>query len=412
MTYNHLNLEEMMSLGGFFFLNDRYSDAQKIMEEANTRFGPHPQILLNLAILMNVQARFEETQTYCEQALHLHPEFHEARDLLAHLLIRKGLWNQGFTLLESRFHKMDNIAHLDNTIPLWNGEEGQGEFILVCSEQGLGDSVHFARYLPLIRKRNWKTVFVVPQALKSLYISSNISDYVFTYEEGLIPATDSKGAKILKTKPQLDAFNFKAQISVMSLPRVFKTEVDSIPFAKGYLSVSPERKALAQKIMNERLPTNQKKVGFVWSGSSSQHPEEEKTSSRRRVLPTDLKELINDSKWVSVSLQKDFASIAGLEFEKLKQLPLTNSFEDTAAIIQELDAVVTIDTSTCHVAAALGKPTFMLSRFDSCWRWLEPNRKDSPWYEQLRIYRKTEINDWSDAIKNLHKDLNSFIHSL
>lgn len=412
MSYDHLEFEEMLSLGGFFFLNSRYDDAQRIMEQANARFKPHPQALMNLAILMNVQARFDEAQTYCEQALELHPDFHEARDLLGQLLIRKEDWIKGFDLLESRFHKMDSIAQLDNSIPLWEGEDGHQQFMLVCSEQGLGDSVQFARYLPLIRQRNWKTVFVVPQALKSLYISSNISDYVFTYEEALIPTTDSRGSKRLKTNSQLDAFGFKSQISVMSLPRIFKTEVHSVPSASGYLSVAPERKALAQQILKNRLPLYQKKVGFVWSGSSSHHPEEEKTSSRRRVLPTDLNELINDSKWVSVSLQKDFASIAGLEFEKLKQIPLSDSFEDTAAIIQELDAVVTIDTSTCHVAAALGKPTFMLSRYDSCWRWLEPNRKDSPWYDQIRIYRKTDPNDWSTAIKNLHQDLNNFIIAL
>ncbi len=192
----------------------------------------------------------------------------------------------------------------------------------------------------------------------------------------------------------------------MSLPLAFGTTLESIPAAPAYLRADPARVAQWRARLRERSSRQAGPlVGLVWAGLPNLDSWDARLIDRCRSLgPADLAGLAGLSGVQFVSLQKHASPppVAGLEM--IDVMDGMDDFADTAALVGALDLVVSVDTAVAHLAAGLGRPVWLLSRYDGCWRWLR-DRSDSPWYPTLRLYRQTRPHHWPEVIARVRHDL-------
>lgn len=275
--------------------------------------------------------------------------------------------------------------------PLWLGEASlAGRTLLLHAEQGFGDTVQFARYVPLAAARAARVVLEVPAPLASLLV-------------GLAP-----NATVIAEGDPLPAFDLHCPF--MSLPLAFATRLDTIPADVPYLSAPRDK----TEIWRRRLaPLRGLRVGLVWAGAPRQFQATANAVDRRRSISLGHFARLAAIPGVSfVSLQKgDAARQARRPPDGLLLYDWTEAlddFSDTAALIAALDLVISVDTAVVHVAGALAKPVWMLNRFDSCWRWLL-GRDDSPWYPTLRQFRQRRPGDWDSALDAVALGLTSIL---
>jgi Glycosyltransferase family 9 (heptosyltransferase) len=270
-------------------------------------------------------------------------------------------------------------------IPEWRCESLDGKTMVVVSEQGFGDSLQFCRYLPLLKRQGLKRLnLVCPSALVTLMETVDGVDACVTSSRSLdIPAHD-------------------CSCFMMSLPLRFHTTVDTIPAAVPYLRAPADR----LPTWRERLPSEGFKVGLVWAGNPRPDMPGANAVDRRRSLDARaFLPLLAIPGLTFISLQLGDATRPQLDSIPRDIRPLdpmgdVRDFADTAAIIECLDLVISVDTSTAHVAGALNKPVWILSRYDACWRWLR-ERDDSPWYPSVRLFRQSTPGHWGDAIERV-----------
>jgi hypothetical protein len=196
----------------------------------------------------------------------------------------------------------------------------------------------------------------------------------------------------------------------MSLPFAFKTTLGTIPADIPYIKAEPSKAAFWQL----KLGVHSKpRVGLVWSGGFRPNQPDVWAINERRNIPLELMSQINLPEIDFYSLQKGEPAESELLRRKQEVWPETNlfnfanelrDFSDTAALIENLDLVISVDTSTAHLAAAMGKPTWILNRYDSCWRWLL-DRDDSPWYPTVKLYRQQRLGDWESVLERVNTDL-------
>ncbi|MDR3515032.1 MAG: glycosyltransferase family 9 protein [Azospirillaceae bacterium] len=204
---------------------------------------------------------------------------------------------------------------------------------------------------------------------------------------------------------------FDVHCPLLSLPRALRTTVESIPATVPYLKAEPRR--VAQ--MAERFPVlagPEIKVGLVWAGQSRHHDRAaDQMDAQRSMRLSDFAPLKGRGTIRFVSLQKGEAArqvkSASRDLPLLDPMRHIEAFVDTAAVIAHLDLVISVDTAVAHLAGALGKPVWILSRFDGCWRWLR-DRDDTPWYPTARLFRQTRPGDWSDVMARVATALAAF----
>lgn len=279
----------------------------------------------------------------------------------------------------------------------WEGDlDIAGKTILLYAEQGLGDSIQFSRYAGMVKCLGGKVIMHVPQSLVGIMKSIRGVDAAIPLD--IIPP------------------NYDVHCSLMSLPMIFRTTLDSIPLAEGYMKadVSNKRK-WHKKISNIPGP----KIGICWQGSD--HPmvanSWSNVNSRRNVPLELLANVFHDVEVTFFSLQKVKSSEKKLEENFEKYWPRRNfidftheinDFSDLAGLVENLDLVISVDTSVAHLAGAVGTSTWLLNRFDSCWRWLLV-RSDSPWYKSIKLYRQQEDLDWEKVLLVMKQDLHKYI---
>jgi Glycosyltransferase family 9 (heptosyltransferase) len=200
---------------------------------------------------------------------------------------------------------------------------------------------------------------------------------------------------------------FDLHSPLLSLPRAFGTRLETIPSEVPYLRAE----ALAAANWRTRLDQiagRCPKIGIVWAGRPYNHSSGQMAMDRRRSMsPERLTPLFDIPGLKFFSLQKSGPS-APAAFPLIDLMNEVDDFADTAALITNLDLVISVDTAVAHLAAALGKQVWLMNRFDSCWRWLE-ERKDSPWYPTLRIYRQSRPGEWDPVINQIGCDLRRFV---
>jgi hypothetical protein len=303
-------------------------------------------------------------------------------------LLKLGRLEEGFFEYRWRLRVPDHARSLPSLpFPEWAGEDLTGKSILVLTEQGFGDCLHFIRYVRfLIGKADKVTVQTYPSLVK-----------LFTSIPGL------------EVRSTLEEERYDYQIPLLTVPDLVGTTLETIPADTPYLFASKQKVA----DWDERVGADPStKVGLVWAGAPRRHSPAANAIDRRRSLGlAQLGPLTAVPNVRFFSLQKGGpaaeTSAAPPGLDLIDFTSELDDFEDTAALIQALDLVITVDTSVAHLAGALGKPVWILSRFDGCWRWLE-DRDDSPWYPSARLFHQKQEGDWDEVVARVAAELAEF----
>ena len=404
----------------------RFDEAMASYEKAISINSNYSEAYNSRAILNREQGNLTEAFNDLIKAMEINPNYFDARGNFGAVLSEMGKFNQafecfekltdgklsnsqvnwnmgllyllvgdykkGWPLYEYRCKKGVNDLNREFEEPTWLGKESlHGKRILIYVEQGLGDAIQFARYLKLVKKAGAYVLFGVFLQLMQLFKDLDGVDELV--EDGM----------------PLPKFDY--QCALMSLPLIFKTELTSIPSPTKYLRADISKKQYwAQKIQDKK----RLKVGIVWNGGFRPKKPENWGVNERRNIPLGIfAGKLQSSNVCFYSLQKGDPAESEIRGHELQFWPNGNfinyvdelqDFTDTAALIENLDLVISVDTSTAHLAAALGKPAWILIRYDTCWRWLL-DREDSPWYESVKLYRQGEDRDWCAPLERVAKDL-------
>ena len=328
----------------------------------------------DLGTVLKEQGRTGEAVAAFREAVRLKPDLANAHTNLAMALLAEGAFEEGWREYEWRW-KTPRWAAAARSFsqPQWRGESGEGRTILIHAEQGFGDTIQFCRYAPLVAARGLRVILEAPEPLVRLLRGlDGVADVV--RQGDLLPA-------------------FDLHIPTLSLPLAFDTRLGTIPAGEPYLAADPEEAARWSARLGDAPGL---KVGVAWTGNANT------TAHERRSLPGDqLATLVAAPGVRFVSLQKDGAEP---DLPILDLMGEIGDFADTAALIANLDLVICVDTAVAHLAGAMGKPVWLLDRFDPDWRWLL-GRRDSPWYPTMTIYRQPERGDWGAVVAEVIEHL-------
>lgn len=337
--------------------------------------------LASLGFLYFRYACFAEAHDCFDRALEIEPDNHAVRWNRALLLLLIGEFRQGWQDYESRFKTVETIRqfgrrHSDK--PRWAGEEIKDKTLLVYAEQGLGDSLQFCRYLPLIRARVGRLVFECQPPLLGLM--------------GGLEGVD----QLIKPGDEVE---YDAQIPLLSLPGLLETDFENMPAEVPYLQADAEHLSKWRGIING----SGLNVGLVWAGNPKGLNDKRRSFDLQTLAP--LAGLENVSFY---SLQKGATAEqlrnppAGLEIIDLG--PQLEDFSDTAAAICQLDLVISVCTAVAHLTGALGRPAWTLLSYPADWRWFR-DREDSPWYPTMRLFRQSEVGVWTPVLERVASEL-------
>jgi tetratricopeptide (TPR) repeat protein/flavin reductase (DIM6/NTAB) family NADH-FMN oxidoreductase RutF len=344
----------------------------------------------NLSIVLRDQGRLAESEASCVRALELDPEHHDAQFHRSFLFLQKGDFVNGWRQFEYRWQLESAIHALDLSEPLWDGQvDIAGKKILLYAEQGYGDTLQMCRYARLVAARGATVLLIVPQELVSL-MARCVGVHTAFSAKAEIPT------------------QYDYQIPLMSLPLAFGTELETIPADVPYLSCDP---ALLHKWSVQIGERKGLRVGLVWAGNPRKNVPGGPIVDRQRSLHFELLKPLLDIdgiEFFSLQLGEEARAQLAQHPQVHDYTGLIEDFHDTAALIDHLDLVISVDTSVAHLAGALGKPVWMLNRFNSCWRWLL-NRKDSPWYPSMRIFQQPSFGDWNGAIGDVAHALHELV---
>jgi len=295
-----------------------------------------------------------------------------------------GRYKEGWTDYEWRWE----AGYFPN-VPLWQGEDLKGRHLLVFSEQGLGDVIQFVRYLPLLAERKCKISFLAPAKLVRL----------------LRPSIQPM--EIVSALNGVQGIDF--QVALMSLPHRFNTELASIPSKVPYLRAEAELEAR----WRARIGANGLKIGIAWQGNPGGAVDKGRSIPLEKFAPLSR---IPGVRLISLQKHAGLDQLLGLpkdiEIETLGDA-LDNgpdAFIDTAAVMNNLDLIITSDTSVAHLAGALGRPTWVALNHVPDWRWLL-DREDSPWYPTLRLFRQPQLDDWDSVFAAIERELGRGVES-
>jgi hypothetical protein len=351
----------------------------------------------NRGNLLGDMMRFEEALQSFDLAIAADPGYAQARYCKSLVSLLLGDWESGWRDFEWRWenpHCASIKERRNFPQPQWLGAEPlEGRSILLYGEQGLGDVIQFCRYATLVAERGARVILQAPRALGNLLRS--------------LPGV----AQVVAPGEPLPHFDFHCPL--LSLPLAFHSTPATIPARVPYLRSSIGK---SQQWRDKLGAAAKPRVGVVWSGGfRADQPELWAVNNRRNIPLAEMAGLIHPG-MEFYSLQKgepaesELAQCkagAGAAPELIDVARELHDFEDTAALIEQLDLVISVDTSTAHLAGALGKPVWILNRFDTCWRWFL-QRTDSPWYPTARIYRQERPHDWSGVVGRVRADLARF----
>jgi tetratricopeptide (TPR) repeat protein len=348
----------------------------------------------NRGIVLQELRQLDAALNSYDQAISLRPDFAEAFYNRSVALLMRGDFERGWIDHEWRWkieHGPSGMGIRAFAEPPWLGEESiAGKTLLLYCEQGLGDTLQFCRYAKFVADLGARVVLEVQKPLASL-----------------LAGLDGVAQSVVQGEA-LPAFDYRCPL--MSLPLAFKTTLSTVPARVPYLKPDANKVAAwSDRLGEKRRP----RVGLVWSGGfRPNQPELWSVNQRRNIPLSALAGLKNpDIEFYSLQIgqpaQSELAELISNDWDGPQLIDLTrllNDFSDTAALIENLDLVISVDTSTAHLAGALGKPAWILNRFDTCWRWLL-DRTDSPWYPTVRLYRQESPGDWDGVVRSVVRDL-------
>lgn len=374
--------EAHSNLGGAWMRKGQIAQAVYCYQRALALKPNDPDMLNNLGSALIAQRHLVEAEQFLRAAIAAQPDHASAHWNLGLLFLLQGDYERGLPLHEWR-RKVPGLgtrASLPGTE--WDGSDLAGRRILIHAEQGFGDVIQCVRYVPLIAQRGGKIVLSIPVELMRLM-------------------------QCLEPIVQLMALNdplpgYDVHCSIMSLPLMFRTTLQSIPATMPYL-IAPQ--PIVERWRPRLEAAGKRKIGLVWAGAPSHREDQTRSMTLQAFAP-----LAAARDVLFICLQKGSAESearnppAGMQLVSLG--PELNDYLDTAAVITQLDLVISVDTSVAHLAGALGKPVWVLLKYVPDWRWLL-DRQDSPWYPTMRLFRQTTPGEWQTPISQIVNELDA-----
>lgn len=335
----------------------------------------------NLGVALADLHENDEAIESFQQAISLRPDHAETHRNAALLLLMQGRLEEGWAEYEWRLHAGDRPVG-DFPYPRWDGGMLPGGTLLVQAEQGLGDTLQFCRYLPLVKERCRRLIFRCQRPLLALLQSLDV-------EMELMP-TDGP-------MPPADAY-----VPLLSLPFIFQTHLENIPAATPYLKAEQQRVERWQA----RLRSDRPNVAIAWQGQKSYPGDVFRSFRLEEFAP--ISEL--DVELVSVQKGDGAEQVDEVDFPVtvFSELDGEAPFLDTAAVLECADVVICADTAIAHLAGALNRPTWVPLCLPNDWRWMR-NREDSPWYPEMRLFRQTRWKKWRDVFARISEELRAFL---
>jgi hypothetical protein len=359
---------------------------------AALRRQPDEEAAVNLGFLLMRLGRRRQAIACYRTALRLHPESAVAHVNLGMALLSLGDLENGWTAYEWRWQTpAGRRLRRDFRQPQWTGQRAQGCTLLIHAEQGFGDTLQFCRYASLAKARGLRVVLEVPAALVRLLRGLSGVSAVIAEGESLP--------------------HFDLHCPMLSLPLALSTTLATVPGATPYLFADPPEAAAWRARLAALGPAP--RVGLVWAGAHrADDPLAAGIDRRRSMQREQMTRLLDVPDIVFFSLQMGGTQPDCIEHPRkgngkpglIDYTGALRDFADTAALVANLDLVIAVDTAVAHLAGALGKPVWLLDRFDHCWRWLA-GRVDSPWYPTMRIYRQPAPGDWDAVLRAVARDL-------
>jgi len=370
------NVQICLNYGALLMLQYRFDEAENSYRQALQLAPASAAAWSNLGVLLASTQREAEAEECYRNALLCDPAYQKASFNLSYILLKQGRYEEGWQRLESR--AQDAVLNAYFQFPRWQGEALNGKRILIAYEGGFGDMMQFCRYASLLKAAGAASVSLVCHPpLTRLMRSLQDIDEIYSYEDD-VPHS-----------------GWDYWVLPISLPFLCQTRLHNIPARLPYLYADPaDMLSLPGLAADGRL-----RVGLVWQGNHLF----DNDAARSIVTPDILHPLSAFSDMQFISLQK------GATDEQLRALqgqlpvvdaaPLLHDFADTAALIQQLDLVISVDTAVAHLTAAMAKPCWvLLPYYQPDWRWLS-KRTDSPWYpEVMRLFRQPAMHDWESVI--------------
>jgi tetratricopeptide (TPR) repeat protein len=390
MSINPNFADTYNNLGRMLVEKNLLDEALGFFNQAYTRRANYVEAVTNIANVMYRKNRLDDAIAYSRQALNIQPDYASAHWNMGLSLLCKGRFHEGWKEFawRSQVKELRGI-HRQFLQPMWDGRNLNGQTLLLHSEQGFGDTIQFIRYLPKVTARGARVIVDCRPELIELMKQNFQADQWITRNDPL-PA-------------------FDLQCPLMSLPMVLGTTLANIPSEVPYIVADAGKTAMWKERLKGQVGL---KVGMVWAGL----PEHD--NDRNRSLPFQLLEPLLAIVGITfISLQKGKAAAQMNQSRSKSNASLGNmidwtsdlgDFSDTAALLANLDLVVTVDTAMAHLAGAMGKPVWVLLPFSPDWRWML-DRDDSPWYPTMRLLRQRQLGDWNDPIQQASAALQNLL---
>jgi len=387
------NADAMNNLANALLELGRIDEAEHCYREATAANPKFAAALVNLGNLLQELGKFEESEQAYARVLAQDPASPKAQFGVAMLKLRHGDYASGFAMYESRFAAKPRgsdpeIRTLESLrgVPRWDGTPLEGKALLVWAEQGLGDGLMMMRYLPLLKaERHARRLIVAcPTGLTRIIQA--------------LPGVD----RVVSTGDALPVEEADCHCPMMSLPFAFGTVLETVPGTVPYIVVPDE---LERKWAGKIPGSTKLKVALAWSGGNAFKHDRQRSMDLRALEPV---LAIEGAEFFSLQKGPAAQELASFDGKIVDWMPHTTDFLEDAALVKQMDLVISVDTSVAHLAGALGKPLWLMSKQPGHWTWMHA-RTDSPWYPTMRIFRQLERGDWSKVIADVAKELRKMV---
>ena len=412
IAINPTYAEAKNNLGLILYEQDRIEESISLFRQAIHARPDYTNAYYNLGNALQTQGCPRAAIEAYDQVLKILPDSAETRFNRSLALLLTARFEEGWPEYERRFRNLKDQTKslVKEGIERWDGSAFFGKRLLVLAEQGIGDTLQFVRYLPLVKARGGTVLFEAIEPLMTLLENFNGIDQLLDRASTTASDTD-----------------FNLYVPLMSLPGIFNTGLDTIPASIPYIFPDPAK----VQVWRQRLDKNSFNVGIVWAG----RPTSQYVSARTCGLEHMALNLAGTPASKSAGSRSNslahFASLAqipGIHLYGLQKgegarqarelspiMKVTNlgeefkDFSDTAAVIANLDLVISVDTSVAHLAGAMGKPVWVLIPFVPDWRWMLV-REDSPWYSSMRLFRQDRRGHWDEVFQRVARELYALVH--